>query len=494
MPTEHIAVESPVAPLDARAIALCVDLDGTLLHSDLLWESVAILLREKPWLAFALPFWLLKGRAALKRRILEHIHLPVEALPYNRELIAWLKAEKAQGRVLVLATASDRIVVEKVAAHLDLFDLVLSSDGERNLKGAAKLAALKSRFGSQFDYVGDAAVDLAIWRECRHAILVDPSPRVAAAARQTARVQRTFTSRPPLVPLIIRQMRPHQWMKNLLVFVPLITSHQFTHPALLLKAAIAFLSFGLIASSVYVLNDLLDLQSDRLHHRKRSRPFASGQLSLPWAFFLVPALLASGFGLVAWLIPSALGVLLIYYVLTCLYSYWLKGKLLLDVFALGGLYTIRIVMGSAAYHVDLSVWLLSFSMFLFLSLGFAKRSAELYNVASAGGEANRRRAYKPSDLPVVNIFGIAAGFSSSLVLTLYMNSENMRVLYSNPDVLWLLFPLVLYWLSRIWIIASRGEMDEDPVLFAAKDRTTILVVLAGAFVMWLATHNWVHLV
>jgi len=494
MQTEHIAAAPPVVPLAACDVPLCVDLDGTLLRSDLLWESIAILLREKPWLAFALPFWLLQGKAALKRKILEKIHVPVDSLPYHHELIDWLRVEKAQGRMLVLATASDRIVVEKVAAHLDLFDLVLSSDGARNLKGTAKLAELKARFGNQFDYVGDAAVDLAIWRECRHAILVDPSQQVAAAALASARVERTFTSRRPLLPLILRQMRPHQWMKNLLVFVPLITSHQFTHPPLLVKAAVAFLSFGLIASSVYVLNDLLDLQSDRLHHRKRSRPFASGQLSLAWAFCLVPALLASGFGLVALLIPSALGVLFIYYILTCLYSYWLKGKLLLDVFALGGLYTIRIVMGSAAYHVDLSVWLLSFSMFLFLSLGFAKRSAELYNVASAGAEANRRRAYKPSDLPVVNIFGIAAGFSSSLVLTLYMNSDNVRVLYSNPDVLWLLFPLVLYWLSRIWIIASRGEMDEDPVLFAAKDRTTILVVLACALVMWLATRSWIHLV
>jgi 4-hydroxybenzoate polyprenyltransferase/phosphoserine phosphatase len=492
MRTEQFGVEGSLQ-VEAGEVPLCVDLDGTLLKSDLLWESVVILLREKPWFAFYLPFWLVGGKANLKRRILEHVPVPVDSLPYHSELLEWLRAERSGGRKLVLATASDQILAEQVASHLKLFDLVLGSDGTHNLKSSAKLAELKKHFGNDFDYAGDSPADLPIWRECRRAILVETSQKVAESARRSARVERVFSSAGSRLRLITREMRLHQWLKNLLVFVPLITSHQFVHLNLAAKAIIAFVAFGFVASSVYVLNDLLDLQSDRRHHRKRLRPLASGELPLPWAFFLVPTLLLAGIGLVWALIPSALGVLLTYYVLTCLYSYWLKGKLILDVFALAGLYTIRIVMGSASYHVELSVWLLSFSMFLFLSLGFAKRSAELFNSSEVGKEINRRRAYKHSDLPQVNIFGIAAGFAASLVLTLYMNSENMRALYPNPNVLWLLFPLTLYWVSRIWIITSRGEMDEDPVLFAAKDRTTVLVAIAFMMVMLLATRSWFHL-
>jgi 4-hydroxybenzoate polyprenyltransferase len=294
--------------------------------------------------------------------------------------------------------------------------------------------------------------------------------------------------RAPVPLLLWREMRPHQWIKNLLVFVPLITSHQVSHLDLLLKAAAAFVAFCLVASSVYVLNDLFDLQSDRAHASKCKRPFASGDLALPWAAVLGPGLLFAGFGVTAWLAPSALMVLAAYFALTLLYSYWLKRKLLLDVFALAALYTFRMLMGSAAYHVELSVWLLSFSMFLFLSLGFAKRSAELQNTVSA--PLNSRRAYTPADLPQVNIFGVAAGFASSLVLTLYMNSDNMRALYRNPNLLWLLFPLMLYWVSRIWILTSRGQMDEDPVLFAVRDRTTILVGVAAMVVLWMATREW----
>jgi 4-hydroxybenzoate polyprenyltransferase len=289
-----------------------------------------------------------------------------------------------------------------------------------------------------------------------------------------------------------REIRPHQWIKNLLVFVPLITSHQLSRLDLLSKACAAFVAFCLVASSVYVLNDLFDLQSDRAHASKCKRPFASGDLGLGWAAVLGPGLLLAGFAVTACWAPSALWVLAGYFALTLFYSYWLKRKLLLDVFALAALYTFRMLMGSAAYHVELSVWLLSFSMFLFLSLGFAKRSAELQNMV--GDLPNSRRAYTRADLPQVNIFGVAAGFASSLVLTLYMNSDNVRVLYCNPNLLWLLFPLMLYWVSRIWILTSRGQMDEDPVLFAVRDRTTILVGVAAVVILWMATREWVPVV
>jgi hypothetical protein len=261
---------------------------------------------------------------------------------------------RKKGRTLVLATASDQRVVRQVAEHLNLFDLVLSSDGVRNLKGSDKLVELKERYGTNFDYVASSSADLPIWKECRQAITVDAPSSVIERAEKASSVGRVFDSRRPIVPLIVSEMRLHQWLKNLLVFVPLLTSHQFARIDLLVKGVIAFIAFGLVASNVYIPNDIFDLQSDRNHHRKRWRPFASGDLPLPWAFLLGPGLLVAGFGLVGFLVPSALGVLLTYYLLS-LYSYWLKGKLLLDVFAPAALYTIRIVMGGAAYHVDLSV-------------------------------------------------------------------------------------------------------------------------------------------
>jgi 4-hydroxybenzoate polyprenyltransferase len=474
-------------------VPLCVDLDGTLLRGDLLWESLALLLRDKPWLVFALPVWLMAGRAALKRRILQHVRVPVESLPYNAELVEWLRLEKASGRPIILATASDQTLADSLARHLDLFDGVLGSDGVTNLKGSDKLAELRARYGANFDYVGNSSADLAIWKACREAILVDTPAHVERTARQTAVVSRVFSSPRSTVDLIRRELRLHQWLKNLLVFVPLITSHQFNHLEMVWQACVAFFAFGLMASSAYIINDVSDLQSDRKHHRKRNRPFASGELGLPWAFALAPGLFLMSVGLTAVFIPSAMWVLFAYYALTLWYSFALKTRLLVDVFTLAALYTIRMLFGASANHIEPSVWLLSFSMFIFLSLGFAKRAAELSNLSNSGATRNIRRAYVTGDLAEVKVFGIAAGYASSLVLTLYMNSDTMRSLYRNSNFLWLLFPLLLYWISRIWILTSRGEMDEDPVLFAVKDRITMLVVLCFIIIMFLATRSWFHI-
>ena len=436
-----------------------------------------------------IPIWLLQGKAKLKRNIAERVTVNASALPFNTDVLEWLREEKARGRTLVLATASDQILAERVSDHLGLFDSVLASNGTANVKGSAKLEQIQERFGHSFDYAGNSMADLPIWKGSRGAILVNASAETAKAAEKEARVVRVFKSHNSAAKLVIRELRVYQWIKNLLVFLPLLTSHQIGRFDLFRNACICFLSFSLTASSVYILNDLADLESDRLHLRKRRRPFASGELSLVYAFVLTPLLLLGGFGLTALLPAASFWVLALYFGLTLLYSFWLKRKLLVDVFSLAALYTLRIIAGQAAYGIEISSWLLSFSMFIFLSLGFSKRASELHNAQQGGASENARRGYRISDLPQVNVLGIAAGFSASLVLTLYMNSDNVRMLYKHPDLLWLLFPLVLYWISRIWMLTWRGAMNEDPILFAAKDRITRIVVALAACLMFLATRD-----
>ncbi|MBV9611455.1 MAG: UbiA family prenyltransferase [Acidobacteriaceae bacterium] len=471
-------------------IPLCVDLDGTLIKSDLLWESVALLIRDKPWLIPLLPFWLLKGRAALKRNLAERVTIRPELLPYNQDLLELIRKEREAGRVVVLATASDSVLARSVADYLGLFDHVIGSDGSENLKGKTKLALLQRQFGNEFDYAGNSSADLPIWKECRTAIVVNASSGTLSIARSNCRVGTVLPSEASKWKRLVKALRVYQWVKNILIFVPLATSHQLGNFDLLLKAVISCVSFSFCASSVYLINDITDLESDRQHARKRKRPFASGDLPIAVGLVLAPLLLVAAFALTVLLRFEATLVLGVYFTLTLLYSFWLKRKLLVDVFTLAALYTLRIIAGHAAYGVEISTYLLSFSVFVFLSLGFCKRSSELYNLQQSGREQAARRGYRASDLIHINIYGIATGVAASVVLTLYMNSENVRVLYRHPSFLWLLSPLVLYWISRIWIITARGNMDEDPIIFAAKDPITRMIIILGVAVMFLATRDW----
>lgn len=475
---------------------LCVDLDGTLIHTDLLVESIAALLARKPWLIFVLPFWCFRGRAVLKRRIAQRIQVVPSLLPYNERLLSWIRFEKSIGRRIVLATASDYEAVQGIVNHLNLFDEVLASNGRENCKGMTKLQQLRDRFGANFDYVGNSRADLPIWAECRQSIVVNAKAGLLKKAQQRARVVHVFERQLHVRRLPLGCLRIHQWTKNLLIFVPLITAHKLNDWPLLNSAYISFLSFCFCASGMYILNDIVDLESDRRHHVKRERPFASGDVSVITGLLLSALLLGAGLGLSLLLPRASLYVLLLYLALTSAYCLWLKQLLLVDVFALAALYTIRLIAGRAAYHVELSSWLLSFSMFLFLSLGLCKRVSELHNLRQsanyrANSEQVRGRAYRNADLEQVNLFGVASGFLASFVLTLYMQSSQIRALYKQPQLLWLLFPLLLYWISRIWILAHRGQMIEDPVLFAIKDRMSWSIGLCAAAVLFLATHLWI---
>jgi len=471
----------------STSVPLCVDLDGTVIYSDLLWESLARVMGRRPWLLFVVPFWLLSGRAALKQRLAQAVDLDPASLPYNQPLLEWLRAEKHAGRTLVLATAADERLAHSVAQYLGIFDDVIASDGIQNLKAGIKLQRLETIVGGPFDYVGNSTADLPLWRKCRKAILSNAPAALVQRTRAEATVERIFPAESGGFAALLRCLRPHQWLKNLLVFVPLIASHRLLDTTGLMKSAEAFAAMCLCASAVYVLNDLVDLPADRLHATKRHRPFASGSLSLATGLLLAPILGTLALLMALQLPRLSVVVLAGYFLLSTAYSLFLKRQVLLDVFTLASLYSLRLVMGHVSADVLFSPWLLSFSFFVFLSLAYSKRTAELYRLRQQGGALAPGREYRASDLELLTLFGTASGFAASLVLTLYLDSEKVQQLYRRPILLWLLFPLLLYWVSRIWILVHRGQMDEDPLLFAAKDRVTYLVAALGAAILILAT-------
>ena len=466
---------------------LCVDLDGTLVRSDLLLESFVLLIKRNPFYLFLVPVWLLRGKAALKAEIASRVVLKPAALPYNKEFLEWLRSERNLGRSIWLCTAASEQLARSVAEHVALFDGVLASNRTVNLAGTAKAALLVERFGEGgFDYCGNERRDLAIWKHAGGAILVNGGARLEAEASRSVRVVRAFPSRARRLKSIIRALRPHQWAKNVLVMVPLLAAHSVTDPSALSAAVLAFVAFSLCASSVYLLNDLLDLEADRAHPRKSRRPFASGDLSLLAGLALAPVLLAAAVLIAAFLPPKFWLVLATYYAFTCAYSFVLKGMVLIDALALAGLYTLRIIAGSAAVGVPLSFWLLLFSLFLFLSLAFVKRFAELDSMRRQQRLRAAGRGYHIEDLSLLQSLGTASGYLSVLVLALYVNSPEIEVLYSHPKVIWMLCVLMLYWISRVWMIAQRGRMHDDPVIFALKDKQSLGIGLLAAVAVALA--------
>ncbi len=468
----------------ARQVPLALDLDGTVCRTDTLVETaLALAAHRKRALLRALPS-LGRGRAAFKHRLAEAFVPDPVSLVYNEEVLALARAARASGRPVYLVTAADRVVAERVAAHLGLFDGVIASELGHNLKGAAKARALVGRFGERgFDYAGDAPADRAVWRHAARAILVavPASLRDRVIAESGAEV--TVLGEAPdwraRFDLLRRELRLHQWSKNVLVLLPAFGAHRWDTPTLT-AASVAFLAFSLCASSVYVLNDLLDLAHDRRHRTKRHRPFASGRLPLR----LAPALLGGTFfgGIVlALLLPFAfLPMLLGYYAVTLGYSFALKRRAALDVVTLAALYTVRVFAGGAATGIGVSPWLLAFSMFLFFALAIVKRLTEITQHVRAGGTAGiAGRGYRPEDLDMLRGLASASGTMAVLVLALYVNSPEVRVLYGRPQALWLLCPLLLYWVSRLLILANRGELHDDPVVFALRDRTSLLALGVG---------------
>lgn len=475
--------------MDARsektAIPLVVDLDGTLIAADLLWESFFLLLRKNPLYLFLVPFWLMSGVARLKSEIASRTDIDPVNLPYRTPVLEMLRREKKAGRRLVLATGSPQKFAKAIADHLGLFNMVLGTHGGTNLTSGRKRAALVEHFGDGgFDYAGNSRADLKVFDAAGEAIVVAPDRHAARWHRDNG--GRLLEADRPGPKTVLKMLRVHQWLKNGLVAVPMVLAHSYDLPSALLACVAAFFSFSMAASAIYILNDFFDLGLDRSHPVKKNRPFASGALSVPFGIGAMIFLLGSSFAIAALLPPLFLLVLIGYLIATTAYSLGLKRMLLGDVLTLAGLYTTRILAGAAATAIPVSFWLLAFSGFFFLSLALVKRYVELDSLAVENGIRIAGRGYRGEDREIVAQSGVAAAFSSALVLALYIQGDSVRDLYAQPWLIWPLVPIVLYINIRIWVLARRGEMNDDPVVFIIRDWRSQVVSVFGAALLLVA--------
>ncbi len=475
--------------LRQKLVPLVVDLDGTLVRTDLLYEAFFAAAGRSPLVIGRAALALRSGKAALKALLAREGTIDVSRLPYDDAVLALIGEARAQGREVYLASASDQFQVRAVAEHLGLFTGFMASDGQENLAGPRKAAMLVERFGDQrFDYVGNDHADLAVWQHAAEAISVRASPGVQSRLeRMHGRVRRLAASPVGAARRWLKLLRVHQYAKNGLLLVPLVTAHALD-AASLGQTLLGILAFSLCASSVYLLNDLVDLGADRAHPTKHLRPLASGTVSIRSAVTVTPLLLLAA-GLIGWAVsPAFLGVLAFYYALTTAYSFWLKRKMLVDVIALASLYTIRVVAGAVAIDVSLSEWLLGFAIFMFMSLALIKRYVELAVRLDLGMSDPSNRNYKIGDLQIVAAMAAVAGFNAVTVLALYISSPDVHMLYHRPRVLWLLCLAMMYWVGRMLLMAHRRWVPEDPILFAVRDKVswvTLAACLGVVVVAWL---------
>ncbi len=453
---------------------LCVDLDGTLLRTDTLHEQLALTLRD-PRMILDLPRLLLSGKARFKDALSRLQSLAAEDLPVNEDFLSWLHEEKDRGRQIILATAAPEPVALAISEHFGIFDEVIASTPAVNLRGAAKAAALVERFGEKgFAYAGDHESDLEVWRHAGEAILVGVTPRLKRRAAALTPIRGEFPRPGSRLAALARACRPHQWSKNLLVFVPLITAFAIGDAFSLWHALLMFGAFSMTASAIYVINDLTDINADRQHLRKRKRPLASGALPISWGIVAAPTLLFVGIALS--ILAGAPWITLAYAMISTAYSLRLKEFPLVDIFTLACLYTLRLYGGGEASGHRVSLFLLAFSSFLFLSLAAMKRVSEL--TAVRGERRHSRRDYGPGDLGILTSFGCSSAFVASLVLSLYVKENFGDSTAPHALILWSIVPLVLFWQCRMWLATARGYMLDDPIVYAASDWVSRLVVIA----------------
>lgn len=458
------------------SIPIVADLDGTLINTDLLHESVILLLKKNPLFIFLFPVWLLKGKVYFKTKLHQFVQINFPLLPYNKPLLDFLHKESAGGRQVILATASLQANATEIAKVFPIFSLTHGTEN-LNLKGKNKLDVLLKLYGKAgFDYVGNSYSDLSIFEASRYSFLVSADKILEKRAKKVSNLQYIWKSRKNTFKDYLKAIRAYQWIKNILIFVPLVTSHSFNIGDFITTLE-GFFAFNLVASSGYLLNDLLDLDSDRAHARKRFRPVASGNLSIPVACILAICVFSAGMFLAAILNIQFLLMLASYFLLTLAYSLYMKKIALCDIFVLALLYSVRVIAGAILIGVSLSSWLVAFSTFLFLSLAFVKRYAELHRVADSAETTNKAREYSVSDLTLLQTMGIAAGFLSVIVFSLYLDSAEVALLYSRPKLMWIISFLFLFWISRVWLKAAHGEMTDDPIIYAVKDKTSYLLFL-----------------
>lgn len=456
---------------------LVVDLDHTLLKSDMLFESFWSAFGQDWRSPFRSAWALYQSKAVLKRYLAKAAQVDVTTLPYDAEVISYIKTWREAGGRIALVTASDDQIAQDIGAHLKLFDEVHGSDGTENLKGEHKARFLIETYGEkQFSYMGDSEADLAVWRHAKRSITVNLSEAMKMRAAQVSGEIEHLMTYSPTIGTYLKAIRPHQWMKNILVFLPMLAAHHINVTSFF-ASLLGFIAFSLVASSVYVLNDLLDLNADRAHPRKRFRPFASGSIPIASGTWMAAGLLGVGAIFAAFLGPAFFAVMVGYYALTTGYSLYLKRRIVIDICVLAGLYTLRIVAGGAATGIPLSVWLLAFSIFFFLSLAAVKRQAELVDNVKQGKLKASGRGYNVDDLPIISMISISAGYVAVLVMALYVNSLAVTQLYAHPEALWGVCAILLYWITRTVMLAHRGAMHDDPVVYAAKDRLSQICFL-----------------
>ncbi len=472
------------------ALPLVLDVDDTLILTDLLHETAVAYFRANPLRVFNLVLWTLQGKATLKRKLSEQVPVDVDSLPVNEELVAFARAEHDKGRSVGLATAADELLALRLARRFDFVDFTIGSNGTRNLKGVTKAAALVERFPDGFAYAGDGRADLEVWDKARSIVLSGASADTATKARALGKPVEAEFFRPRLgLRGWLKALRAHQWAKNGLVFVPLILSGMATDPAAILSASIAFVAISLMASGTYLLNDLFDLTDDRLHWTKRNRPLASGALRIKHGVPASAGLIAGGLALAALIGPGTLGLLVAYMAITLLYSFYIKRQPIVDAFTLAALFTMRLGIGIAAVGAVPSPWLLVFSMFLFTSLSFAKRQTEIQKSVAKGRLAVNGRGYLGTDASMVVAMGVATAMAAITIMVLYiMNDVYGAGFYNSPVYLWV-FPAALFmWVSRIWLLCHREELNDDPVAFAIRDKISIALggLMGAAFLAgWL---------
>jgi 4-hydroxybenzoate polyprenyltransferase len=472
-----LPLPAPSADATDSLRPLCVDLDGTLVKSDTLWDGVCRLARNQPLEFLKLPLWLPGGRAHVKAEVARRAPLDAARLPYNTSVLRYLQAQRREGRPIFLTTGADGSLAERVAAHLGLFQGILASDGKTNLTSKQKLASLQKSF-QEFDYIGNSRADLPLLAHARNAMLANPTLglRLAVGSNSLPIAQVFIDQRPP-VRTLFRAIRVHQWAKNILLLAPLALSHRLNQHSIATAIA-AFFCFSFIASANYLVNDLLDIESDRRHPSKRLRPFAAGDLPVAGGIALVFLLASASLAILPQL-PIAFAFWLgIYIAGTLAYSLYLKRIPLVDVLVLSGLYTLRLLAGGAATGTEISQWLAGFSTFLFLSLAMVKRFSELENLRERGASGTHGRGYLVSDMEQIRTFGTSCATASAVVFMLYIGRPDVTDLYRHPTRLWLIVPLLIYWLYRVWLLASRGDLEDDPVVFAMRDPVSLALGVA----------------
>lgn len=465
--------EKPTAAVEA--VPLFVDVDATLVRADVTLEALVTVMRSSLRGFFAGLWWLIAGRAVTKTLLARRAPVDAASLPYRAEVMELIAQARAEGRPVILASASHWRNVSRIARHIGA-DGVIATRRRQNLKGANKLAAIRAAVGDgPFDYAGDCGADRVIWHAARRGW--NAGRAVYPESERLANPPRTLAS------AAIKAMRVHQWAKNALVFVPLATAGLIADPIAIARACGAAIGLSLLASAIYIVNDLLDIEADRRHRKKRFRPLAAGDLAIPQALMLSGALAAGGLGIGAavggW---PLLAALLAYGVMTTAYSLKIKAAMVADVLMLAALYTVRIWIGAVAVGVELSEWLLLFSIFFFLSLGYLKRYVELRDSDAPEHKLLSGRGYVSGDLDLVMVSGLGAGLCSILVLALFANDAAATSHYTHPKWLWLACVPLLYWINRVWIMARRGEVDGDPVAFALKDRRSIILGAVTALI------------